>query len=510
MDFLPNFSKETWTLLAVLLTVLYLYSIWPYGVFKKLGIPGPKPLPFIGTFLQYRKGLFEFDMECFQKYGKTWGIYDGRQPVLVVMDPAVVKTILVKECFTYFTNRRSLGANGPLDSAITIAQDEQWKRIRTVISPTFTSGKLKEMFPIISHYADILMKNARKKMESDEPVNMKDIFGAFSMDVIASTSFSVNIDSQNNPNDPLVTHIKKALKVGLFSPIILITVAFPFLIPVLRVLDISFFPKDIMQFFLNVTSSIKEKRKKNNHTERVDFMQLMVDSQITDDSPEADHSTHGYKALTDSEIMAQALVFLFAGYETTSTSLNLLSYNLATHPEIQRRLQEEIDKALPDKAPLTYEAVMQMEYLDMVISESLRLYPPGGRMERMCKKTIEINGITIPEGTLVMIPAYVMHRDPEYWPEPEIFNPERFSKENRETQEPYTFLPFGAGPRNCIGMRFALLIMKVALTILLQTFSFQTCEETPIPLEFDPKGVLRPIKPIVLKFVPRDGRQLHE
>lgn len=430
--------------------------------------------------------------------------------MLCVMDPAIVKTILVKECFTYFTNRRNFGANGRLDSAITIAQDEQWKRIRTVISPTFTSGKLKEMFPIISHYGDILMKNARKKVESNEPVNMKDIFGAFSVDVISSTSFSVNIDSQNNPNDPLVAHIKKLLKVGFFSPFILLIVAFPFLIPIVRFLDISFFPKDIIEFFLNLTSSIKEKRKKNNHTDRVDFMQLMVDSQIADDIPEADHTNHVYKALTDSEIMAQAVVFILAGYETTSTSLNLLSYELATHPEIQKRLQEEIDKALPDKAPPTYEALMQMEYLDMVINESLRLYPPGGRLERMCKKTIEINGITIPGGTVVMIPAYVIHRDPEYWPEPEIFNPERFNKENKETQEPYTFLPFGAGPRNCIGMRFALLIMKVAVTVLLQTFSFQTCEETPIPLEFDPKGVLRPIKPIVLKFVPRDGEQPRE
>ncbi|XP_069503684.1 cytochrome P450 3A29-like isoform X2 [Ambystoma mexicanum] len=449
-------------------------------------------------------GVFEFDMQCFQKYGKTWGIYDGRQPVLAIMDPAIVKIILVKECYTYFTNRRNFGVNGALDSAITIAQDDQWKRIRTVISPTFTSGKLKEMFPIISHYGSSLRKNAHKKMATDEPVNMKDLFGAYSMDVVSSTSFSVNIDSLNNPSDPFVTHIKKALKLGFFSPLILIAVIFPFFIPVLRKMDISFFPKDILQFFLQVTSNIKDKRQKNNHTDRVDFMQLMVDSQITDDIHESDQAKHGYKALTDSEIMAQALVFIFAGYETTSTSLTLLSYNLATHPEIQKRLQEELDRVLPNKAAPTYDSLMQMDYLDMVINENLRLFPPGGRLDRMCKKTIEINGVTIPGGTLVMIPAYVMHRDPEYWPDPETFDPERFSKEKKEARDPYTFLPFGAGPRNCIGMRFALLAMKVAMAVLLQNFSFQTCQETPIPLEFDPKGVLRPKKPIVLKFIPRE------
>ncbi|XP_053552554.1 cytochrome P450 3A9-like [Bombina bombina] len=160
-------------------------------------------------------------MECFRKYGKLWGLYDGRVPVLAVLDPAIIKTILVKECYTNFTNRRSFGLNGPLSSAITIAQDEQWKRIRTVLSPTFTSGKLKEMFPIMKDYSNILVKNIQDYVENDKPCTMKEIFGAYSMDVITSTSFGVNIDSLNKPNDPFVTQIKKLLKLGLFSPLLI-------------------------------------------------------------------------------------------------------------------------------------------------------------------------------------------------------------------------------------------------------------------------------------------------
>nr|KAF6366498.1 hypothetical protein mPipKuh1_009903 [Pipistrellus kuhlii] len=144
MDLIPSFSTETWILLATSLVLLYLYGTYTHGVFKKLGIPGPKPLPFVGTVLAYRKGLWEFDMDCFKKYGNMWGFYDGRQPVLAITDLEVIKTVLVKECYSVFTNRRSIGPLGFMKSAISIAEDETWKRIRTLLSPTFTSGKLKE------------------------------------------------------------------------------------------------------------------------------------------------------------------------------------------------------------------------------------------------------------------------------------------------------------------------------------------------------------------------------
>ncbi|TFK10501.1 arginyl-tRNA--protein transferase 1 [Platysternon megacephalum] len=429
--------------------------------------------------------------------------FDGRQPVLAILDPVIIKTILVKECYTLFTNRRVLGLSGDLESALTIATDEQWKRIRTVLSPTFTSGKLKEMFPIMNRYGEILVKNIQKKVDNDESLEMKSIFGAYSLDVVASTSFSVNIDSMNNPNDPLVAYIKKYLSFNFFNPLLLSVVMFPFLAPVLDKMNMSLFPSGFLDFFLNIIQRIKKERQKNDHSVRVDFLQLMVDSQSSDGSSEPNEKTHSYKALSDKEIMAQALVFILAGYETTSFTLNFLSYNLATHPDVQQRLQEEIDAALPNKAAPTYDAILQMEYLDMVVNETLRLFPAGGRIERVCKKTIEINGVTIPKGTVAMIPAYVLHQDPEYWPEPEEFRPERFSKENRESIDPYIFLPFGAGPRNCIGMRFALLSLKVAMIVLLQRFSFRTCKDTPIPLVLDTKGFLQPKKPIILKMAPR-------
>ncbi|NWH74051.1 CP3A9 protein, partial [Piaya cayana] len=478
------------------------YSIWPFGLFKKLGIPGPKPLPFIGTCLAYRNGFLDFDSNCFKKYGKVWGIYDGRQPVIGVMDPQIIKTVLVKECYSTFTNRRRIDLVGVLSNAVSIAEDEQWKRIRTVLSPVFTSGKLKEMLPIMKHYGEVLVKNIQKQIEKDSVLSVKDFFGSYSMDVVTSTSFGVNVNSMNNPKDPFVREMQKFVNVSFNGLLATFAFSFPFIVPLLAKMNVSFFPNDVVDFFMRSITKIKQDREKDPSKGRVDFLQLMIEAQNapTEGSNEANHPS---KTLTDIEILSQAFIFIFAGYETTSNTLCYLAYELALHPDVQQKLLDEVDSVFPNKAPLTYEAMMKMEYLDMTVNEILRLFPIGGRIERACKKDVEINGVTIPKGTVVMIPAYTLHRDPEYWPNPEEFRPERFSKENKESIDPYTYLPFGAGPRNCIGMRFALLNLKAAVIVLLQHFTFHTCKETEIPLKLNSMALIRPERPIMLKVVSR-------
>uniref|UniRef100_A0A671DRD4 Cytochrome P450 3A n=1 Tax=Rhinolophus ferrumequinum TaxID=59479 RepID=A0A671DRD4_RHIFE len=501
MDLIPSFSTETWLLLATSLVLLYLYGTSTHGLFKKLGIPGPKPVPFFGTVLGYRKGLWDFDKKCFEEYGNMWGFYDGRQPVLAITDPDMIKTVLVKECYSVFTNRRFLGPVGFMKTAISLSEDEEWKRMRTLLSPTFTSGKLKEMFPIIGQYGDVLVRNLRKEAEKGKPITLKDIFGAYSMDVITSTSFGVNIDSLNNPQDPFVQNIKLLLKFHFLDPLILSITLFPFLIPVFEALNIFIFPKYVTDFFTKSIRRMKESRLHDKQKHRVDFLQLMMNTQ---NSTEMDNHK-GNQALSDLELVAQSIIFIFAGYETTSTTLSFLMYILATHPEVQQKLQEEIDTTFPNKAPPTYNALVQMEYLDMVLNETLRLFPVAGRIERVCKKDVEVKGVLIPKGTVVMVPSIVLQRDSTFWPEPEEFRPERFSKENKDGINPYIYLPFGTGPRNCIGMRFALMNMKLAVVRVLQNFSFKPCKETQIPLELNTLALTQPQKPIVLKAELRDG-----
>uniref|UniRef100_A0A673JEJ6 Cytochrome P450 3A n=1 Tax=Sinocyclocheilus rhinocerous TaxID=307959 RepID=A0A673JEJ6_9TELE len=476
--------------------VISRYGSWPHSFFKKLGIPGPKPLPFFGTMLEYRKGFHQFDVECFKKYGRVWGIYDARQPVLCIMDQSIFKTILVKECYSLFTNRRNFRLNGPLYDAVSIVEDDDWRRIRSILSPSFTSGRLKEMFGIMKTHSHILVDNLGQTATRGEAVDVKEFFGAYSMDVVTSTAFSVDIDSLNNPKDPFVTNIKKMLKFDLLNPLFLITALFPFITPVLEKMDFAFFPTSVTDFFFAALKKIKSERVASDHKKRVDFLQLMVDSQTAG-------KEHTEKGLSDHEILSQSMIFIFGGYETTSSTLSFFFYNLATNPEAMKKLQEEIDQTFPDKAPVDYEVVMNMEYLDAALNESLRLFPIVGRLERVCKKTVDINGLLIPKDMVVMIPTFALHRDPDYWSDPESFKPERFTKGNKESIDPYMYMPFGLGPRNCIGMRFAQVSMKLAIVEILQRFDVSVCDQTQVPLELGTSGLLVPKDPIKLQFKPR-------
>uniref|UniRef100_A0A8C1W7J2 unspecific monooxygenase n=1 Tax=Cyprinus carpio TaxID=7962 RepID=A0A8C1W7J2_CYPCA len=443
----------------------------------------PRPWPFFGTFLSYTKGFFNFDMECAKKYGKVWGIYDGRLPILMVTDLEMIKVIMVKECYSTFTNRR-VSLAGPFSDGISVVKDERWKRIRSSLSPYFTSGRLKEV-----QYRPLKNKHCFYSR----------VVAPYSLDVVTSSSFSVDIDSINNADDPFATNIKKFLKFSLFSPLFLILALFPSIANLLGKMGISLFSRSSMEFFYNVLKKIKDEHNKESNG-RVDFLQLMLQNQIPGDYF-GDTDEQPAKGLTDHEILSQSFIFILGGYETTSTTLTFLLYNLATNPDCLEKLVEEIDTNFPPDTPITYDALMKMDYLEMAINESMRLLPTAPRLERVCKKTVELNGVTIPKDTLVAIPTYVLYRDPQLWDSPDEFRPERFSPESKSEINQYIFMPFGLGPRNCIGMRFALMIMKILVVKLLQNFSVETCKETQIPLELN--ALFQPKVPITLKFIPR-------
>uniref|UniRef100_A0A671SSC1 Cytochrome P450 3A n=1 Tax=Sinocyclocheilus anshuiensis TaxID=1608454 RepID=A0A671SSC1_9TELE len=454
------------------------------------------PWPFFGTFLSYTKGFFNFDMECAKKYGKVWGIYDGRLPILMVTDLEMIKAIMVKECYSTFTNRRETNADlaGPFADGITVVKDERWKRIRSSLSPYFTSGRLKEIFPIAVTHADRFIKNMQKKDE--QPVKVKEVVAPYSLDVVTSSSFSVDIDSINNADDPFVTNIKKFFKFSLFSPLFLILALFPSVANLLGKMGISLFSRSSMEFFYNVLKKIKDEHNKESNG-RVDFLQLMLQNQIPGDHFE-DTDEQPAKGLTDHEILSQSLVFILGGYETTSTTLTYLLYNLATNPDCLEKLLEEIDTNFPPDTPITYDALMKIDYLEMAINESMRLLPTTPRLERVCKKTVELNGVTIPKDTLVGIPTYVLCRDPQLWESPDEFRPESISC----TATIFLTLVFLS--YYIYIFIFAQMIMKLLVVKLLQNFSIETCKETQIPLELN--AMFQPKVPITLKFILRSRK----
>uniref|UniRef100_A0A8P4JYK4 unspecific monooxygenase n=1 Tax=Dicentrarchus labrax TaxID=13489 RepID=A0A8P4JYK4_DICLA len=483
MGYLPFFSLETWILLITFICIFVMYGNWTYRTFEKLGIPGPKPVMYWGTLGSLQNFLQNVFVSIFS-------MYELKLPMLAVMDPEMLKTILVKECFTYFTNRRNLRLNGDLYDAVSIAEDDQWRRIRNILSPSFTSGRIKEMFTIMKHHSHKLTTCLQSKVRNGEVVNIKDFFGPYSMDVMVSCAFSVDMDTISNPSCPLITHASKLFRFSLplfifqgTSPLFH-NIFFIYLYQTQKSCESQCFKNPMLILFFQNSG---------------DILQHMINSQTTNEPKNKKQN----KGLTDHEIVSQITMLAFAGYETSALTLVFLAYNLARNPEVMKRLQEEIDSTFPNKGPIEYEALVQMEYLDCVLCECLRLYPPAARLERTAKETVRINRITIPKDMVVMVPVYALHRDPELWPEPEEFKPERFSKENKQNINPYTYLPFGFGPRNCIGMRFALVMVKLALVEVLQNYSFSVCAETEIPLKMDAEGLVGPLNPIKLKLVTR-------
>lgn len=187
-------------------------------------------------------------------------------------------------------------------------------------------------------------------------------------------------------------------------------------------------------------------------------------------------------------MIMNAYIFLLAGYETTSTALAFTAWLLAKHPDVQQKLRKEIQEKIKDNDVVNYDAVHKLPYLDAVFHESLRYFPPVPQfITRTCVKECDIGPYHFVPGVQVNIPAKEMHEDPDIWPEPEKFDPNRFLN---TTYSPMSWLPFGAGPRNCVGMRFADMEYKMALVRLLQNYRLEFGNGSEDPLKTMENGLL--------------------
>jgi len=484
----------TWVYIVVpTVFAVYKYTTWTFGTFKKLGIPGPRPWPLVGTsWVMMTQGLVAHDMS-FKKYGPVVGSFQGRTPIMIVYDVDILKQILVKD-FSNFTNRFPVPfTEYPTKKMITVLQGEHWKHVRNILTPTFSSGKLRKMNKQIQKCSETFLANLSDKADKQESFDFREICGAFTMDVIASTAFSVQIDSHNDPNNKFVTMGKKAFTFSFKSPKLLVFFFLPFLVKPLSKIGISIFPKEVTQFFVDVINKLMDQRHAGEKEKSVDFLQLMMNSsekegtgeEGTNDTKAWDDKSDNSKpkGLTHEELLAQGFLFFLAGFETTANTLSLLAYSLATHPECQEKLIKEIDAVVKEHGEIDYDVVNKMTYLDMCLSETLRLYPAGPRTDRVCSSDTTINGVFIPKGMTIISPIYVLHMDPEVWPNPTEFDPERFTPEAKEARNPYYYMPFGVGPRNCVGMRLALTELKIAAASILMKLKFVQSEETQVPLK---------------------------
>ncbi|KPJ12395.1 Cytochrome P450 9e2 [Papilio machaon] len=410
----------------------------------------------------------------------------------MLKDIELIKTICVKD-FEHFLDHRSF-IDAKVDPFfgrnLLLLKGQEWKDMRSTLSPAFTSSKMRLMVPFMVEVGDIMIKSLKEKIQSSEDgyidIDCRDLTTRYANDVIASCAFGFKVDSHTNRNNEFYDMGKVTAN---FDSTQMLRLIFMSTCPtVSKILKISLFNASVIDFFRGlVLNTVNERVAKQ--IVRPDMIHLLMEAKkgkLTHEEQteaEADvgfatveESSVGRKIVrrvwTDDDLVAQALIFFFAGFDTVSTAMMFALHELALNPDVQNRLLDEIKQhEVRNGGTLDYNSIQNMNYLDMVVSEVLRKWPPAIGLDRQCLMDYNLGrpnkdateDFIIRKGQTVSVPVWAIHRDPAFYPDPDRFDPERFSKENKHLIKPFTYMPFGLGPRNCIGSRFALCEVKVLL-----------------------------------------------
>ncbi|KAJ8683730.1 hypothetical protein QAD02_019522 [Eretmocerus hayati] len=490
MEFFVNqLTSNSLIFVATSVVLLYFFVQQKFQYWKRRGI---KSLPVTSIFGNFsdcifaRKPLRDFFRESclFGKGEKMVGFYVLDKPFLILRDPECIKDVLVRD-FKNFSNRCWSPNKGDFIGEVNIfsVKNPAWKILRQKLSPTFTSSKLKNMFSLILETSDNLEKYLDNIATSDNNnvVDVKEVCEKFTTDVIGLTMFGMKLNALDNPNAEFREEGKKHFENTYKRYFSLMSLLF--MPRIAKLLGVTFFDPDVPTFFKRVIREAMMERIKSK-CKRNDLFDAFIE--MRENYMDKNDEFHHY--FQDDGLIATGIVFFLGGFEPSASMMYLTLYELSKHPDIQSRLRQEILDALNETGgKITYELVMSLQYLDMVSSEGLRKYPLLHFLDREAENnyTFTNTNITIDKGTPIIIPMSGIHMDPEYFPDPDIFDPERFSPENRKKIIPYTYFPFGEGPRNCIGMRIGLVQAKVGLIQILSKYEVTTCKETPNPLTFD-------------------------
>lgn len=398
------------------------------------------------------------------------------QPSYFIRDPDLMKKVIVSG-FDHFQDHPPYMAEGIDDlfgNSLLFMNGQKWRDMRATISPAFTGQKVRQMLVLVAECTNNMMQHCIKSGSNDQKINIevRDLFGRCLTDVISSCAFGLHVDSFKNEQNELFQNAQRFLR---FS-----TLKFLFLAimpKLMKILNVNMTSKDVTDFFRPLVLDTISVRQKNN-IYRPDMISMIMevrkgieghngkkvesDACSTDGFANVEESYIGKKTVkrewTDSELFAQCFIFYVAGLESSAAVLSALTYELALNPNIQEKLHKEITEVNEqlNGNVIDYDTLQKMKYLDQVVSETLRKWPPFPKTERICVKDFHFDdGITklnIEKGTSISLPIYPLHHDPKYFPNPSVFDPDRFSDDNKGNIQAGTYLPFGIGPRSCIGL----------------------------------------------------------
>nr|Q964R1.1 RecName: Full=Cytochrome P450 6j1; AltName: Full=CYPVIJ1 [Blattella germanica]AAK57913.1 cytochrome P450 CYP6J1 [Blattella germanica] len=480
-----EFGSIIVTVIAVFITIpicLYLFLTRHFNFWKKRGVIYVRPLPFFGNLkdvLLQKKYIGYYLKDIYEEnINKPYvGIFAFDQPALLVNDLEIVKNILVKDSRNFIDRMVKVDESlSPLNAnAIFALRGQKWKHVRTSLTPTFTTGKMKNMFYLVDKCGQQLVLFIEKFAKAENPVAVKDAVERFTMDVTAMCAFGIECNSLQDPKAEFSNLLHRIFQLSFTSAVANLATFFaPWVQNFFRLKlmdsEIEDRIRDIVWRAVHLREKTGEKRN--------DLLDYLMELRTSETSK-----------LDGDDFVAQAFGFLVAGFHTSSMTLTFALYELSVHQDIQTTARTEIKDVLEHhKKKVTYYSIKDMKYLDMVVNETLRKYPAIPFLDRRCQEDYPLTqDLMLPAGTGVYIPVYALHHDSKYFPSPAKFDPERFSEKNKQNIPHFAYMPFGEGPRNCIGMRFGSMQVKAALIHILSNFEVSPCKETRIPLIIDPK-----------------------
>lgn len=473
-------------IITIISALCYVYGKQTYSYWEKrkiLTYPGAS-LPFgnLKNIFTPNASMMGLQFQDYYNYFKEKGLKHGgayifQQPVYVPVEPELMKMIMTKD-YSYFDEKGIYfnEKDQPINGHLFNIGGDRWKNLRVKLTPTFTSGKMKTMYPSIVACSVPMVDKIEEHVRTGEPIDIKEMSARFTTDVIGTCAFGIDCNSFKNPDSDFRYYGNRLINLTLqFKMQLPFTAAFPKLGAWLKMVN---FPHDIANFYTKITTDTVEYRE-NNQIKRNDLLQLMLEMKQKAE-------------IGMQEIVSQAFLFFIAGFETSSSTMTHLMLELCINTDLQEKARQEVQKVLKQhNNEMTYECVNDMKYLEQCINETLRKYPALPVLNRECTKAYKVPGtdVVLEEGTKVFIPLMGIHYDPEYYPDPQKFDPERFTEENKKTRHPYTWMPFGEGPRICIGLRFGVLQAKIGLIQLLTRYRFTFAKKIQYPVKFK-NGVL--------------------
>ena len=440
---------------------------------------GPKGLPISGNVLAFRRDTLKFIRDAAKEYGDVVHFRFGpKRHVYMLNNPDMIKEVLVTKQ-AHFRKAKGLQvARAVVGDGILTSEGKKHIRQRRLMQPAFHRDR-------IAGYGDAMVRQGVELMEDWKDGEVRDIHQDMmkvTLAIITETMFGKTIKEGADK-------IGHAIDVGLkyVSTKATSFIDIPLSVPTRSNRD---FVESSEVLDKTIYGLIEERRKStDSHT---DLLAMLLAARDEDDG----------QGMTDEQVRDEVMTIFVAGHETTANTMSWIFYLLATHPEVEQKLHDELNSVLGGRLP-TVADIPNLTYVNLIISETLRLYPAAWTINREVAEPVEIGGHTYEPGDTLMMSQYVMHRQEKYFEDPDEFRPERFAGDLLKRIPAYAYFPFGGGPRICIGNNFALMEAALLLATIAQRYRLRLAEHDQ-KVELEPVVTLRPKNGLPMRLEKRE------